>query len=238
MKKLHFLATFAIAIASTAPSMLSAQAACGQTFGSAPSATFGSPTSSIPNNAVAINNCETDLQLYLTATPRFDNPALTNNGAGVFTAQAGQDGSASAVPGYAKWNFGFDIQGDNVGLYDYVLSYDFNPGTGNGTGALYIPFLYPYANSYNLGMSFLTDPSPFFLPFTIGVAPTDGPFDNNAVGEYDFDLIAYQGGIEKARVSMLVNTVGTVVPEPSTYALMFAGLALVGVAARRRKLSV
>jgi hypothetical protein len=49
-------------------------------------------------------------------------------------------------------------------------------------------------------------------------------------GYYDDNSGEYQ-------VKYLVTTVGTVVPEPSTYALMLAGLAAVGLAARRRRTS-
>ena len=60
------------------------------TFGPLPGATFGG--SGIPNDAVAITTIvdgTTTITLGLTAHQRFASPAVTNNGAGVFTAQAG-----------------------------------------------------------------------------------------------------------------------------------------------------
>ncbi|MEO7360139.1 MAG: PEP-CTERM sorting domain-containing protein [Gemmatimonadaceae bacterium] len=231
MKKLNFMLTAVLVAATAIPSMVSAQVACTAGFGSAPSTTFGG--SGIPNSAVSYNNCVRGLSLNLTAHQRYDNPAVTNNGAGTFTAQAGQDANTvSPQAGYAKWNFGYDIQGANAGQYSYRLYFDNDPQTGNALdGFLNIPgsFGAPYANSLNLGMSYLN-----FGIF--GPAPTYQPFSADAAGQYGFDLVAYDSGLtEVARTSMLVNT-SSVVPEPSTYALMAAGLMLVGAAARRKKL--
>lgn len=231
MKKIQLFVTVALAAASALPSMLSAQAApCTSGFGSVPAATFGG--SGIPNSAVAYTNCPQGFSLNLTAHQRYDNPAPTNNGAGVFTALPGQDANTvSPNPAYAKWNFGYDVQGTNRGAYSYRLYFDNNPASGNALdGYLAVPGIFGlgYANSLNLGMGVLN-------LGILGPAPSYQPFDYNAIGEYQFDLVAYDNGLnEVARTSMLVTT-GTVVPEPSTYALMVAGLALVGVAARRRK---
>lgn len=227
MKKLHFFITTAFVAASAAPSLLSAQVQCTSGFGSAPSATFGG--SGIPNGAVSYNNCVSGLSLNLTAHQRYDNPALTNNGAGVFTAQPGQDANTvSPVLGYAKWNFAYDVQGDNAGLYSYRLYFDNNPQSGNALDGYVGWSGGTSANSLNLGMGILN------VNF-LGPAPTFQPFDMNVSGEYAFNLVAYNSdNYEVANTSILVNT-GSVVPEPSTYALMAAGLALVGVASRRKK---
>ncbi|MGV3709579.1 MAG: PEP-CTERM sorting domain-containing protein [Gemmatimonas sp.] len=234
MKKLHFVAAAVLAAATALPSVTFAQPACAG-FGSAPSATFGG--TGIPNAGVSYNNCVTGVSLNLTAHQRYDNAALTNNGAGVFTAQAGQDANTvSPVPGYAKWNFGWDIQGANVGQYTYSVLFDMNPGANTAQadlGSIIIPNIFPgvgYANSWNLGMG--------FLPFGfVGPAPAYTTFDPNAAGEYSFAIVAYDSNQgEVARTSMVVNTVSTV-PEPSTYALMTVGLFAVGFAARRKRLA-
>lgn len=230
MKKLQFIITAVFVAANAVPSLASAQPACTAGFGSAPSATFGG--TGIQNSAVAYNNCVRGLSLNLAAHQRYDNPALTNNGAGVFFAQAGQDANTvSPVAGYAKWNFAYDIQGASAGQYNYRLYFDNNPASGNTLdGYLNIPgpFGAPFANSLNLGMTFLNIG-------IFGPAPSYQPFNMNAGGEYGFDLVAYDSQLnEVARTSILVDA-SSVVPEPSTYALMIAGLAMVGVAAHRKK---
>lgn len=73
------------------------------TFGPLPAATFGG--TGIPNSAVSITRVVNpsgggDLTLGLTAHQRYDNPAVTNNGAGTFFAGAGND-SAHGAPNYA-----------------------------------------------------------------------------------------------------------------------------------------
>src|SRR3954462_8248317 len=74
-------------------------------FGTLATATFGG--TGIPNTAVAVTTVVDQgntITLGLTATPRFDDPAVGNNGAGTFTAQPGSD-AAHGQPGYALWNF-------------------------------------------------------------------------------------------------------------------------------------
>src|SRR5581483_6837101 len=104
------------------------------TFGTLSGATFGG--SGIPNNAVAIttvlDNGNT-ITLGLTATQRYANPALTNNGAGVFLAQPGGDG-VDGQPSYALWNFDFYVNSTG-GSYKFDLLYDFDPATGTDQSA-------------------------------------------------------------------------------------------------------
>jgi hypothetical protein len=60
-------------------------------------------------------------------------------------------------------------------------------------------------------------------------------FNANANGQYTFALVAYDQAGEVGRSAIQVNVDGTVVPEPSTYALMSAGLLGIFGVARRRK---
>jgi len=72
-------------------------------FGPLPQATFGG--TGIPNDRVAVTSEDTIL-LALSVSPRYAAPAVADNGAGVFTVQAGVSPDApSPVDPYALWNF-------------------------------------------------------------------------------------------------------------------------------------
>lgn len=190
------------------------------TFGALPAATFGG--SGIPNNAVAITNYTQQgggtLTLGLTAHQRYSNPAVTNNGAGTFFAQAGND-SANGQPNYAIWNFGFYVSGVQTGQTT-MLYFDTDPSVGNNVSAN-IPF--GGANgqdSWNLGMVHLG-----------GVA-----YPEMAAGEYSFALVTYNSaGTEIARSAMIVNVGGESVPEGgATIAMLGMGLFSLGLMHYRR----
>ena len=201
------------------------------TFGTLAGATFGG--SGIPNNAVAITNLP-GLTLGLTATPRFAAANPTNNGAGTFTARPGLSPNppSSAADPYALWNFSFFLGGTGVANAYFRLFYDFNPAVGNDQlthGVFAAPgsaLTNPSQDSYNLGMDFLATTNP-----AIGITAPAGVFNPNAQGQYTFALVAFTSitGAEIGRSAIVVN----VVPEPGTFAL--AGLALLGLAAARRR---
>jgi hypothetical protein len=222
-------------------------------FGALPAATFGG--SGIPNGAVA-QTTQGGVTLGLTATQRFSNPAVTNDGAGTFFALAGIDTNAPS-PGnpYARWNFNFFVgnsgQADNIANYNYRLFYDFNPAAGNVQnthGYISLPGLAatindPVQNSYNLGMDFLATTNAL-LGVTAPPGAGLGTFDPSAVGEYTFKLAAYTStgsvftgnlnlyGTEAFNTSMVVVSA---IPEPGEWAMMLAGLGVVGAIARRRR---
>jgi MYXO-CTERM domain-containing protein len=218
------------------------------TFGTLAGATFGG--FGIPNTAVAITYAGNDvanagqLTMGLTAHQRCIGPNLANNGAGVFTAFAGESqflpgpgcGVGSPV-GLATWNFGTYISGIDVSDLNFVLFYDFDPAAGNdesthGTIAFSgtdISGVLPAQGSENLGFGYLATNAPAF-----GITAPGGSFNPNVGGEYSFALVAYMGQDEVARTAIVVNVRGdNTVPTPGTLAL--AGLALLGLAGLQRR---
>lgn len=202
-------------------------------FGELSGATFGG--SGIPNNRVAIyeDSDPDNLTLGLTATPRFVG-SVGDNGAGVFAAQAGVStfGPSPADP-HAVWNFNFYIAGSTMQNLTFILLYDFDPAAATEAaahGSVVLPgdrIPDPAQSSWNLGMNFLAAAVPGLTP------PAFAAFNPNAAGEYSFALVALSAfGDEVGRVAIQVN-VSNAVPEPGALAL--AGLALLGVAASRRR---
>lgn len=186
-------------------------------FGSLPETEFGGD--GIPNDAVAVTDITglpggMSIRLGITATPRFDAPGVTNNGAGVFTAESGADAG-----GVGLWNFSYfmKIVGGTFADCKFCLLYDFDPGggtteanLGNWDFSATLPFtngplntLTKHEDSQNLTFSFLATTVPGFI-----TAPVYSPFSPTATGEHSFELIAKTNSdVEVGRTSMKVNVV-------------------------------
>lgn len=204
------------------------------TFGSFPTANFGG--TGIPTSAVAITTSG-DLTLALTAHQRYFNPALTNDGAGTFFAQAGENDGLAGKSVAAKWNFAYYISNTTTAAsdpYTYTLYYGLEGGTEYSLNPLGIGDNDPTAgfggqNSQSLSFFAYGNLSAFqFNPFF-------GTFDPDANGNYEFDLVARTAtGAEAARVGIVVNVSGgTSVPDSATTGLLL-GVALLGLAGFRR----
>lgn len=219
MKRLLTSAVLAAALVAPA---LQAQGPAG-TFGALPGVTFGG--SGIPNSAVMIGGAN-GVVLGITATPRYSSPALGNNGAGVFYAQAGE-----SAPGLSLWNFSFYVGGTARDRHTYRLLYDFDPTFGNaGHGEIFTLSLMGlgYNNSQNLGFAGLATDVPLFVS-----APDYPSFNPNSAGSYTFALEQYNFfGTKLATVGMEVIVASTAtVPEPAPAALLLVGM--VGLVAVR-----
>ncbi len=183
--------------------------------------------------------------LALAATPRFANPDLTNDGAGTYTAQAGENdgtpGSTAGVLG-ATWNFSFFVgitgQGQStIADYNISLLYDLDPGVDTDAAVLGVLNLSAFSltdpllarslgGSQNANFGFLgVDAAPFIA------APAFTDFDPFAAGEYSFALTGSVPGAGQQIAAINVN----VVPAPTTLALL--GIGFAGFARRRRATS-
>lgn len=190
-------------------------------FGSLPAATFGG--SGIPNDNVAITTIAKagggTITLGLSATQRFGNPPLTNDGAGTFYAGIGGD-VLNGKPTYGIWNWDWYVSG--LGLGDTVkLVYDRDPVAGNDLTSFFFLGNTNAQDSWNLGFSFLTGPA----------------YNPNANGTYNFGIVVSNSeGFEIGRVAERV--VATGVPDGGNMLAMVAGaVGLLGLARRTGLLS-
>jgi hypothetical protein len=230
MKRLSFLATtLAAALAFTSP----AQAAPSyDTFGTLAGATFGG--TGIPNDAVAIStytNGPLSATLGLTAFGRFGVINVTNDAAGTYFAQTGTFDPPGASPNGALWNFGYYLSTNTASFANYSarLSYDVDPSAGTDFGVINVAPLSSsntVQDSQNLLFGFLYTSIPGLI------TPPAGSFDPNSPGTYSFKLELLDGTSIVKTTS--IDVVVAPIPEPSTYALLAAGLAVFGVMARRR----
>jgi hypothetical protein len=213
------------------------------TFGPLDEATFGG--TGIPNDEVAISsqfsNGTSLITVAMSATQRFTNPPLTNDGAGTYFAGAGSNTPSGTSLEGALWNFNYYINIDSttetLADYDITLFYDFDPAFDNGPVGL---------GTINIKNAILGGPNPltttlvedsqnlmfgFLASDVAGVinAPA-GTFDPNAFGEYNFGISVGQlgWGVENVRMDVQV------VPIPPAVWLFGSGLlGLVGIARRK-----
>ena len=213
------------------------------TFGPLDDATFGG--TGIPNDEVAISsqfsNGTSLITVAMSATQRYDNPALTNDGLGTYFAGAGSNIKGPNNSLGALWNFNYYINIDSptetLADYDITLFYDFDPAFDNGPAGLgtinvtngilasATPLATKVEGSENLMFSFLASDLAGLIN-----APA-GSFDPNALGEYNFGIQVSQAGWGVENVRMDVQ----VVPVPAAVWLFGSGLlGLVGVARRKK----
>lgn len=213
-------------------------------------ATFGG--TGIPSEEVAVSSTIVDgnvtFTVAMSATARYSNPTVTNDGAGTYYATPGSNfgGAGESATEGALWNFNFyiDVEGSGgaapiLADYQFDLYYDFNTGADtpiaslgylNLTNAILAgsPTATTVEDSQNLMFSFFSTALPGF------VTPPAGAFDPSAVGEYNFALqVSNTNGFSVEAVAIDVRVAEAVtVPEPSTL-LLLAGLVTLACAKRR-----
>jgi hypothetical protein len=214
------------------------------TFGPLDQATFGG--TGIPNQEVAVSrqfsNGTSTITVAMSATQRYNNPALTNDGAGTYFAGAGSNTPPGTSTEGALWNFNYYINIDSatetLADYDITLFYDFDPAFDNGPAGLGTinvtnailggsdPSATLVEDSQNLMFSFLATDYPGVIS-----TPTYSAFDPNALGEYNFGISVGQAGWGVENVRMDVQVV------PILPAAWLFGTGLFGLVAiaRRRK---
>lgn len=216
-------------------------------FGPLDEATFGGQ--GIPNDEVAISsqfvNGTDTITVAMSATQRFSNPALTNDGAGTYFAGPGSNfgGAGESTLEGALWNFNFYINlestaGNVLADYQIDLYYDFDTGFDTPIGSLgsinitnsILASADPNAvlieDSQNLNFAFLASSVPGFIN-----AP-GGSFDPDALGEYNFAIQVSQptSGFGVETVAMDVQ----VVPEPASMIMALATGSAICLVRRRR----
>lgn len=200
---------------------------------------FYNDLSDAPGNQSAV------LLLGLTATERLQNDPVTNNGAGVFFAQAGSNNGTPPVTADpalpSVWNFSFFIEATGVNgttpaLEDFQIDlfYDFDPaadtprselGRIDVTAGLVGTGISLVEGSQNINFDFLEGGFPgIFPPSSIT------GFDPNAPGEYSFEIVATSlAGLPESEQRVAIDVI--VIPEPASAVLLGLG----GLLAMKRR---
>jgi hypothetical protein len=171
----------------------------------------------------------------LTAIPRFLNPPLRNDGAGIFHAKTGENSGDpdDTNPDPAErlgptWSVGIfiDVQGQSgntVGDYQFQLFYDFDPGEGTDLSELGVLNLSAVSgpridSNIDMGLDAVLAITQSLPGLGSVTAPAFGPFDPLVQGEYSFLLRS----AVVADSSVAINV--QAVPLPGAAAFLLTGL--------------
>lgn len=248
----HLTKITAVILATVLPGISSAFTIYDE-FGSFEDATWGGD--GIPNDAVAaskqIVNGDDTVRVAMSATERYSNPAVGDNGEAIYSAGTGSNCGVSTDPvgcpstnegALWNWNYFVDVAGGGtLGDYQIDIWYDLEAGearemgdlTGLGridvTASLFaqgLEGLTKIEGSENNLFAWLgTDALPF-------VDAPDFTFDANAVGNYQFAITVSTGGAFSFPVDAVAMEVNTV-PVPAAAWLFGSAFAVLGWIRRR-----
>jgi len=199
------------------------------TFGTLSDYTYGTGN---PNDAfmtTTITDRGNTITLGLQAQGRYNNPAVGNNGAGIYYATPGENYGTPATPTTpgtpspfkgATWNFDFYFDATG-GSYTYKLFF--------GTDASSLVSFDPTILGDNGSSTHTGGQNSENLDFT-GFKSAIG-FDPNADGIYSFELVAYDlnnDAIGHSAINVDVRSVPDAASTAGLLGLAFAGLAAFG----------
>jgi Cohesin domain/PEP-CTERM motif len=171
--------------------------------------------------------------------------ALLSSGAAVAAPTLSITGPSSSVWGQS---FSLNIVASDVSdLYGYQFDVTFNPATFSSTGVTEGSFLATAGSTFFSGGTVDNTAGTLSFVFDTLLGPGPGATGSGVLATLDFTTIgAGSGTFALANVSVLNSSLGDIavgtqslnvvaaVPEPATWAFMFAGLGVAGVCARRR----
>jgi len=218
---MRILSTLTAATATATLALASSGAWAVTTYGdiATPGVYFGTGNS----NGNWTISTESGVELALRAKNR-QTLATIDGSSGTYFAETGLCLTCTGAP-KAMWSYEFSVNSGNVSGLTYRLGIDHDPSAAINY-AVVDPQTYWADNAIAPG-AFIGFQNSENVRF--GDTP-GGIFNVNTPGNYSFKLEAWNGATMVNSTTMNVQ----VVPEPETFALMFAGLGALGLALRRR----